>query len=324
MKLEEIGFYTLCDERAKNSSETSPMWRCEMILTNACNFKCPYCRPLREDCQGTMPLDRALFVLDQWIDQGLKHVRFSGGEPTLYSHLVTLVQHCTNRGVKRIAVSSNGSAYREKYAALLDAGANDFSISLDACCASDAEKMSGGVLKIINNVAENIRWLASQTYVTAGVVLTDDNYGQMNDIIRYANSLGVADVRIISAAQENFILEGVLSIEEELLEKHPILRYRANNIRNGRNVRGLQESDPHTCYLMYDDSVVAGDQHFPCIIHLREGGEPIGKIGPNMRQERVEFLKRHDPHKDPICCNNCLDVCIDHINKCHELRANKL
>jgi molybdenum cofactor biosynthesis enzyme MoaA len=290
-----------------------------MILTHACNFKCPYCRPLRQDCQGTMPLERALFVLDQWIDQGLKHVRFSGGEPTLYPHLVTLVQHCNDRGVKRIAISSNGSAPRAKYAALVEAGANDFSISLDACCAGDAEKMSGG-LCVIDNVSENIRWLASQTYVTAGVVLTDANYQEMNNIIRFADSLGVVDVRIISAAQENFLLEGVLSIEQELLEKHPILRYRANNIRNGRGVRGLRESDPHTCYLMYDDSVVAGDQHFPCIIYLREGGSPVGKVGPNMRQERVEFLKKHDPHKDPICKANCLDVCIEHLNRCHEFR----
>lgn len=320
MKLEEIGFYTLCDERAEKSNETSPMWRCEMILTHACNFKCPYCRPLREDCQGTMPLERALFVLDQWIDQGLKHVRFSGGEPTLYPHLVTLVQHCKDRGVNRIAISSNGSASREKYAALIEAGANDFSISLDACCAGDAEKMSGGVLKVIDNVSENIRWLASQTYVTVGVVLTDENYQQMNDIIRYADSLGVADVRIISAAQENFLLEGVLSIEEELLEKHPILKYRANNIRQGRGVRGLQKSDCGTCHLMNDDSVVAGDQHFPCIIYLREGGAPIGKVGPNMRQERVQWLRSHNTHDDPICRANCLDVCIDYNNKADALR----
>ena len=44
MKLEEIGFYTLDDERAKHASETSPLWRCELLLTNKCNFHCPYCR----------------------------------------------------------------------------------------------------------------------------------------------------------------------------------------------------------------------------------------------------------------------------------------
>ena len=39
-KLENIGFYTLSDERAANTSDTSPMQRCEIILTDRCNFKC--------------------------------------------------------------------------------------------------------------------------------------------------------------------------------------------------------------------------------------------------------------------------------------------
>lgn len=319
MKLENIGFYTLNDNRCANSSISSPMWRCEMILTNACNFKCPYCRPLRQDCRGTMPLERALYVLNQWIEQGLKNVRFSGGEPTLYPHLVQLVKHCKDHNVEKIAISTNGSATREMYNSLLEAGANDFSISLDACCASFAKKMSGG-LDIFNSVVSNIKYLASHTYTTAGVVLTNENYNQMNGIIRYADQLGVADVRIISAAQENFLLEGVLAIEEELLAKHPILKYRANNIRNGRGVRGLKETDCRTCHLMTDDSVVAGNYHFPCIIYLREGGNPVGEIGPNMRQERIEYLKNHDCYNDPICKNNCLDVCIDYNNKAESFR----
>ena len=319
MKLEDIGFYTLCDDRAKNASETSPMWRCEMILTDRCNFKCPYCRPLREDCRGHMPFERAIYVLDQWISQGLKHVRFSGGEPTMYKRLPEVIKHCSSNGVKRIALSTNGSANRQTYAKLLEAGVNDFSVSLDACCSSFADKMAGR-LNIFDSVTSNIRWLAEQTYVTAGVVLTSENYKEMNKIIRFADDLGVADVRIISAAQENFLLEGVLSIDEELLSNHPILKYRAGNIRAGRGVRGLCKKDCGTCHLMRDDSVVAGDQHFPCIIYLREGGTPIGKVGPNMRKERIKWLENHDTHNDPICAANCLDVCIDYNNKANGLR----
>lgn len=71
---------------------------------------------------------------------------------------------------------------------------------------------------------------------------------------------------------------------------------------------------------MYDDSVVAGYQHFPCIIYLREGGEPIGKIGPNMRQERVDWMKKHDTLSDPICKANCLDVCRRYSNTAERLR----
>ena len=52
MKLEEIGFYTLTDERAKQASITSPLWRAELIITDRCNFKCPYCRGLLSEQRG--------------------------------------------------------------------------------------------------------------------------------------------------------------------------------------------------------------------------------------------------------------------------------
>jgi hypothetical protein len=63
---------------------------------------------------------------------------------------------------------------------------------------------------------------------------------------------------------------------------------------------------------------VAGQFHFPCIIYLREGGNPIGKVGPNMRQERKVWAENHDCHKDPICNRMCLDVCVDYCNKIKE------
>jgi hypothetical protein len=52
---------------------------------------------------------------------------------------------------------------------------------------------------------------------------------------------------------------------------------------------------------------------------MREQGDPVGKIGPNMRQERLEWIKNHDTYCDPICKKNCLDVCIDYNNKFKEL-----
>ena len=92
MKLEEIGFYTLSENRAKNISGTSPLWRAEMILTDSCNFKCSYCRGLREDCKGDINLNTAKLALNTWIKEGLMHVRFSGGEPTIYKELLELVK----------------------------------------------------------------------------------------------------------------------------------------------------------------------------------------------------------------------------------------
>ena len=321
--LEDIGFYTLCDSRTANLSAISPMWRCEMILTERCNFKCPYCRGLRGDCLGDMPMVKAYEVLDQWCNQGLRNVRFSGGEPMLYPGLGDLVEYCNTFGVKRIALSTNGSFPLHRYIELWEKGVNDFSISFDACCAGVCGEMSGGAEKAFDRITENIKRLSQRTYVTVGVVLTDDNLGDLAGIVQLAHDLGVADIRIIPAAQEGNMIKGVESISQEVLDAHPILAYRVANILAGKPVRSISESDSGRCYIPVDDSVVCGNYHFPCVIYMRELGEPIGEIGPNMRQERVKWSEKHNPYLDPICQKNCLDVCVDHNNKCNPYQLEK-
>jgi MoaA/NifB/PqqE/SkfB family radical SAM enzyme len=271
-----------------------------------------------------MTFNEAVETLTQWADDGLKNIRFSGGEPLTWDGLSRLVGITYDLGIERIAISSNGSFQLYRYLDLLDYGVNDFSISLDACCASFGDQMAG-VNGKWERVVSNIRELSKLVYTTVGVVLTEANAGQLADIVTFAHELGVDDIRIISAAQYNVILEGVRAIPQNILDAHPILRYRVNNILNGRNVRGIEPYDSRRCYLAIDDSVVCGGYHFPCVIYMREHGQPIGKVGPNMRQERIRWSETHDTHADSICQKNCLDVCIDHNNcvgclrqQCHQ------
>jgi hypothetical protein len=80
-------------------------------------------------------------------------------------------------------------------------------------------------------------------------------------------------------------------------------------------VRGLGPGDPDRCGLVLDDVASCGDEHFPCVIYMRESGAPIGKIGPTMRADRERWWREHDVKSDPICSNNCLDVCVDYNNR---------
>ena len=309
--LESIGFYTLSDARVKQAGVGSPLWRCELVLTARCNFKCPYCRSV-----GGRDLDMTTAErwVREWAAQGLKNIRFSGGEPTLYPDLLDLVRLAKTLGIERIAVSTNGSADINLYWDLYWAGVNDFSISLDACCAEDGDKMSGGVKGSWDAVVANIRRLSEYVYVTVGVVLTEQNAGSINDIIAFADSLGVADIRVIPAAQDGMWLRDV-RVESDLLTRHPILKYRVRNMQAGLSVRGLCPSDSTRCGLVMDDMAAMGDKHYPCIIYMRELGKPIGTIGPDMRQERAAWSEQHDTHADPICSKNCLDVCVDYNNR---------
>lgn len=324
MDLKDIGFYTLSDMRAKNVTASSQMKRCEMIITEYCNFKCPYCRGLDDDIYGDRRVKELSFKeikrnIDLWTkDGGLENIRFSGGEPTLHQNIIEIVEYASQKGVKRIALSTNGSNDSELYMRLVEAGVNDFSISLDACCAEEGDKMAGDKKDSWQKVVDNIKLLSKETYVTVGVVLTPENKDNVNEIIGFAHDLGVADIRVIASAQWNGELNNITDVTEKIINSHPILKYRMDNMRGGRHVRGIQKHDTHKCPLVLDDSIIAGDFHFPCVIYMREQGNPVGRVNEDMRAERVEWFKNHNSHEDAICKKNCLDVCIDHTNKVME------
>lgn len=325
MKLEDIGFYTLSDHRAKHATHNSQLQRCELILTSACNFNCPYCMPIKDECQGTLPIERAKDIVDKWTDHGLRHIRFSGGEPTLYKHLAPLVGYCKKKGVERVALSTNGSAERSLYGKLLDAGVDDVSVSFDACCSATGDTMSGRK-GMYRKVVENIEWLASKVYTTVGVVLTRNNLPELFDIIAMASGMGVQDIRVIPAAQfgSTCSVRG-LDIPPQVLDKHPILAYRLRRFYEGEHVRGLRSTDTKRCPLVLDDMAIAGNYHFPCIIYFRQYGKAIGTVDDKsieeIRAERKEWFENTNTHKEPICKGTCLDVCVDYNNKWEAFRV---
>ena len=323
MRLEDIGFYTLSDERAANATAISPMQRCELLLTDRCNFKCAYCRGLRPELRGDIPREAAFKIASEWAFDGLKNIRFSGGEPTLWPYLIELVEHARDCEIERIALSTNGSASPQLYRQLVEAGVNDFSISLDGCCAADIEEAGGHLTCGIGNVVlDNLAMLSDMTYVTVGVVLTEQNREKTCGIVSEASRCGVSDIRVIPVAQDGQAVAHVLNLLPTFaMSSYPILQYRSLNAHNNRSVRGISPYDNPRCPLLLDDSVVCGKYHFPCIIHLREGGEPIGRLGvyKEVREARVEWARNHDTFADPICRANCLDVCVDYNNRYREL-----
>jgi len=312
MNLEDIGFYTLENKRAMQTSEKSPLWRCELLLTSKCNFKCPYCRGTSDDADITFL--QAKNVVDKWCDEGLKNIRFSGGEPTIVKWLPNIVEYTKNKkSIEHIAISTNGSKNLDYYLNLHKLGVNDFSISLDACCSSYADKMAG-VNGYFETITENIRELSKITYVTVGCVFNENNVDMFLDTIYFADSLGVSDIRIISSAQYNKMIDTLLKIPDYIKNKYPILKYRINNYLKNRNVRGIKKTDCHKCYLMLDDMAIKGENHYPCIIKMREGCSPIGNINDNFRKDRLNYFNNMDTFNDEICRTNCLDVCIDYNN----------
>lgn len=325
MDLNKIGFYTLTNDRVKNLDWNSPIARAEIILTDRCNLKCPYCRGLLPILQGDMSKKEALHFLKILITNGVKNIRFSGGEPTLCPFLDELVWTCKLGKLEHIAISTNGTADRFLYKYLMTLGVNDFSISLDAGCCSIGKVMTGGNGEAWDKAVDTIKYLSKYVYVTVGTVFNELNYQSAQETVEFIDSLSPGDIRIISSAQYNQALSFVARIPTSIASKYPILSYRINNFLSMRSMRGIKEDDSKRCYIVLDDLAIANRYHFPCIIYMREQGSPIGEMNESFRDDRIQWFKKHNTHEDRICKENCLDVCIDHNNECaiHFTKSNR-
>ena len=93
----------------------------------------------------------------------------------------------------------------------------------------------------------------------------------------------------------------VNNVKPEIRKAHPILDYRIKKFARGRGVRGIKPTDAIKCAIVLDDSVIAGDYHFPCVIYMRENGNPIGKVSENMRAERKKWFDKHNSANDTEC-----------------------
>ena len=318
--LDDIGFPAISEKRAKEVSEFSPLQRCELIITDSCNLKCSYCKGLSSEYGKTINPLHALNLIDEWAKHNLQHANFSGGEPMCSSFIELYVQRLHARGVPFISLSTNGTFPVKQYENLVKLGATHFAISLDGMNADIADKMAG-VSGAWEKAVKSIIALSKISYVTASTVFNKDNYHQAAEIIQFIHSLGVADIRFSTATQYNKLIDQLDKITNEILDVHPILKFRVNNILNGKNTRG--SNNCKKCWLPLDDMVVSNKYHFPCSMMARENGQYIGSIlnddGTNktmkqIRHERALWIESHDCSTNEICQKYCMDFIIAHNN----------
>lgn len=304
MRLDDIGFVTITEQRAQRVAQggNAPLTLLELMVTGACNFKCPYCRgPHPNLRQHHISRQEWQQVFDLLVTDKTYVVRITGGEATLHPDLVDMVRYARGKGVQHVALATNGYARRELYEQLLAAGVDEFSISLDAHTAAVGDAMAGGIPGAWERVVGTIEYLSQRAYVTVCIVVAEQNRADAVSTVMLAHRLGVSDIRVTTPAQDR--TQARLELPAEVLLKYPILRYRMT----GDRVRGLTAANTHRCHLCKDDVTVGGQWHWPCAVYMREGGRPIGRMGEDVRAQRERWCNEHDTHTDPICRKYCLD-----------------
>jgi cyclic pyranopterin phosphate synthase len=158
-------------------------------VTDRCDYACTYCRPSRSEgyAERRLSLDEWRTMLDGLIAAGVERFRFTGGEPLLVPHLVDLVRHLSDRGVRDLALTTNASRLASSAKPLRDAGLMRINVSIDSL---DPEKFSrmtrGGRLSDVLEGIDAAVAAGLEPIKLNAVVLRGVNDDELEGLTRFA------------------------------------------------------------------------------------------------------------------------------------------
>ncbi|GAB4316188.1 MAG: GTP 3',8-cyclase MoaA [Candidatus Sumerlaeia bacterium] len=123
----------------EESSDAAPMRVFDYLrvsVTDRCNFRCTYCMPEEGidwvERRDILTFEEIARLVRVFAGLGVRHLRFTGGEPTVRHGLPDLVAMCSGvPGIAELSMTTNGLLLRPMLPALRAAGLQRLNISLD-------------------------------------------------------------------------------------------------------------------------------------------------------------------------------------------------
>ena len=185
--------------------------RIDIKITFRCNNKCDFCaQGHKRDMYADRAKARVYKDLASAYKKGVRGVVFTGGEPTLHSHIIDFVARAKKLGYKNIQLQTNGRvfAYKSVLEKLKNSGANEMGLSLHGASPETHDTLThapGSFLQTISGIKN-----AAQTgfNVITNSVITSLNYRELPELASILVKLGASQyqfafIHIVGTALEN-------------------------------------------------------------------------------------------------------------------------
>lgn len=179
-----------------------PLQSLRISVIDRCDLRCAYCMP--EEDYSWLPkgdilsFDEILRLTDAFVDNGVRRVRLTGGEPLLRAGLPELIAGLAVRSaVEDLALTTNATQLAKHATALHEAGLRRVTISLDSLQASRFETLTRRAA--LDDVLAGIDAAAAVGFEKLKintVVMRDFNDDELIDMIEFGRNVG-AEVRFI-------------------------------------------------------------------------------------------------------------------------------
>ncbi|RVY30803.1 GTP 3',8-cyclase MoaA [Helicobacter pylori] len=188
-------------------------------VTKQCNFRCQYCMPATPlnffDDEELLPLDNVLEFLKIAIDEGVKKIRITGGEPLLRKGLDEFIAklHAYNKEVA-LVLSTNGFLLKKMAKDLKKAGLSRVNVSLDSLKSDRVLKISqkDALKNTLEGIEESLKVGLKLKLNT--VVIKSVNDDEILELLEYAKNRNI-QIRYIEFMENTHAKSLVKGLKEE-------------------------------------------------------------------------------------------------------------
>lgn len=191
-----------------------------VIVNSECNLSCFFCHNEGEECKYFVREKLDVNILEKMImilvNNGIKKIKFLGGEPTLYKDLPRLIEKINSNELD-ISIITNGIASKNTLQRFINAGVNRINISLHGFNKDVFKEVTGGTLQQLNQTLETIDYLNNNRKLgkVNYVLLKGVNECEFIDVLRYVNDKNlVLDVLNYLDTDSSKIIKYYYSFEE--------------------------------------------------------------------------------------------------------------
>jgi len=163
-----------------------------LSVTDRCDFRCTYCMAEKMDFvprSEILTLEECLLIAGTFVSLGVDKIRLSGGEPLVRKDLAWLAAGIRElRGLRELALTTNGSQLANLAAPLAQAGVNRVNISLDSVNPATFARITrtGNLQQVLDGLDAAIAQWGSRNIKLNAVLLRGINHHEVHDLVDFA------------------------------------------------------------------------------------------------------------------------------------------
>ena len=169
-----------------------------LSVTDRCNLRCTYCMPARmrfAPSPDLLTIDELAELAGRLINQGIRKLRLTGGEPLVRAGFLDLVaalsQHLRSGALDELTLTTNGTLLAANAEALAQHGIRRINVSLDTLRPGLFARLTrgGSIAPVLAGIDSA---LAAGLAVKLNTVAMRDNLEEVADLAAWAHARGAA------------------------------------------------------------------------------------------------------------------------------------